>query len=101
MRPRQLAPPNVGTGSELGKGETQWPSAVPLASICFTIAGARCVLMEMSIGVHTIFLHGVYNMICTASGSNQKVNSPRIIYKLKGCPSADSDGDLEILCCAL
>jgi len=82
-------------GANWAKGETQWPSAVPLASICFTIAGARCVLMEMSIGVHTIFLHGVHNMICTASGSNQKLNSPRIIYKLRYCRSADSDGVLE------
>src|SRR5437667_716128 len=33
-------------GANWAKGETQWPTAVPLASICFTIAGARCVLME-------------------------------------------------------
>jgi len=51
--------------------------------------------MEMSIGVHTIFLHGVYNMICTASIEPKIKLVPRIIYKLRYCRSADSDGVLE------
>ena len=95
MRPRQLVPPNVGTGSELGKGGD---AVAQCRAACVDLlhhCRREVLLMEMSIGVHTIFLHGVYNMICTASGSNQKVNSPRIIYKLRCCRSADSDGVLE------
>src|SRR2546427_6921777 len=63
-------------GANWAKGETQWPTAVPLASICFTMVGARCVLMEMSTGAR--------NMICTASGSNQKLSSCRGLFTNSG-----------------
>jgi len=40
--------------------------------------------MEVSTGVHTIFLHGARNMICTASGSNQKLSSCRGLFTNSG-----------------
>src|SRR5437773_12224449 len=40
--------------------------------------------MEVSTGVHTIFLHGARNMICTASGSNQTLSSCRGLFPNSG-----------------
>src|SRR5271168_440717 len=55
-------------------------AGVPVLAICSIIALVIRVFTEMSTVVTVTFFHGARKTMCTASGSNQKLNSLRFAW---------------------